>query len=540
MFEDLKARQSGFTAKEKTRLIVMVSAAALLGCTVLGLKGCEPDTSSVLPQVGKKDAEPSPRDTGPVRLAVKTSGVALGTFDKPSLDLVIREVRGGRLPREPQKRLTVAEVTALDPAEVAGISVETVGRLRSLEHESYPDGPADVDQLWAFALEGDDGKSVVVVHPGSTQALGGGAPTDAYHPGAAAPLLKNGDFVRARGIYLQKRTGTVGAVALSEPTPVLVGREYRRTSEAKPIERIDQADWADVHDRSNAETRAGDEDAQFQVLAWAQAKGHAAVAAMIEKKEIPVESWGLGRFLQWDKEIRGDEDQDLPDPRTMTLAARGKVFETTGALAYYAKEEWDTIPNNVGDVGARWKMWILSDWYHNAPIRFESPYPITDFAGIFPPPERALRRQRVRAFGVFYKNSTFTPGVVTDKPGAIPAGMKTEVTLPSFILLHLEPRAPIVGAPYYENPFFWTWVSLVVFGAAFFFVMHRIEKRESTQMQDQSLRLRRRRRELDAARGGASPAGAEPPASEGAPPPAADPSGAPPAGSSPPPVPPSP
>src|SRR5204862_85207 len=98
------------------------------------------------------------------------------------------------------------------------------------------------------------------------------------------------------------------------------------------------------------------------------------------------------------------------------------------------------------------------------------------------------------------KNATFTPKVAQDRAGSLPEGAHTEITVPCFLLLHLEPNAPIVGLPYYENPFFWSWVGLVVFGAAFFLVMHKIEKRESTQMRDQNLRLRRRRRELDAAR----------------------------------------
>src|SRR5437667_265933 len=77
-----------------------------------------------------------------------------------------------------------------------------------------------VDRLWSFALEGADGKRIVVVHPGLGTNPAEDKPADAYHPGTAPVPLENGDLVRVRGIYLQRRTGTVGAVALGEPTPV--------------------------------------------------------------------------------------------------------------------------------------------------------------------------------------------------------------------------------------------------------------------------------------------------------------------------------
>jgi hypothetical protein len=509
MFEDLKARPAGFTAREKTKLIVMVSLAAVLGCAVLGLKGCESEPPALLPSATRKEP-PKATEHELARLKVRTDDVPLGSFDKESLDLVIREIRGGKLRREPSFRLSVPQTAALDPKQAAGATIETVGRVRSMDRDAYPDGPTGVDQLWAFALEGDDGSQVLVVHPASSQSAHGGAPADAFHPGASSSPLKSGDYVRLRGIYLQKRTGTVASVALSDATAVLVGREYRRTNEPRLVESIAAADWQDVRDRSNEETQVATDDAQYQILAWAQAKGHDAVAAMIRSGEIPAAHWGQNRFIEWDREIRGDKDFDLPDPREKTLAARGKVFQTTGVLTSFEREEWETIPNNVGDVGSRWKVWLISDFYHNAPIRFDSPYPLSEFEGVFPPPEKGLRRQRVRAFGVFHKNATFVPGVVTAKPQSIPDGMNREVTLPSFLLLHLEPDTPLVSRPYYQNPFFWSWVGLVVFGVAFFLVMHRIEKRESTQFADQSLRLRRRRRALEAAhaQAGADAAGA--------------------------------
>ena len=71
-------------------------------------------------------------------------------------------------------------------------------------------------------------------------------------------------------------------------------------------------------------------------------------------------------------------------------------------------------------------------------------------------------------------------------------------------------------------------MSLLVFGSLFFFVMSRIEKKESAAMHDQNLRIKRRQREVEAARGegaggaGAGEAGGRPPDAE--PPPARGPS----------------
>ena len=522
MFDDLKARPSGFTAREKTKLIVMVSGAAVLGCLLIGLRGCGQEPTAVIGRTPPpKTPPPKERDLDLGRLPVRTTGVPLDAFDKESLEYVIGEIRKGGLKREPALRLTPSGVVALDPKVAAGTTVEVAGRLLSLDHEAYVASRADIDQLWAFGLEGEDGKQVVVVHPGSTQSANGGAPVDAYHPGAGSPPLKSGDFVRVRGVYLQQRTGTIAATALSGPTPVLVGKEYRRTTGAPPPASLEAVDWESVHDRSYEETRSTDEDAHFQVLSWAQSLGHDKVLSILQSKEIKVEWWNRDMFLKWSKEMEGDKDQSLPDPRVVTNAARGKVFVTTGALVDFSKEDWDSVPNNVGDVGQRWKVWIISNYYHNAGIRFDSPFPLTDFPGIFPPPDKGDRRQRVRVFGVFYKNYSFTPNVVNMR--VIPEGMPTEVTLPCFILLHLEPDAPIVGLPWYQNPFFWTWVSLAVFGCAFFFVMHKIEKREAGQFRDQNLRIRRRQRELEAARAQGT-AGPESPPPEGADP-AAGPAG---------------
>ena len=161
-------------------------------------------------------------------------------------------------------------------------------------------------------------------------------------------------------------------------------------------------------------------------------------------------------------------------------------------------------------------------------MSFDSPYPIEAFRDVRPP-KKGDAKQRVRVYGIFYKHYSFVPDSAGKRPDRDP-----EVTAPAFILLHIEPDAPIRAAPLLENPFFWTWMSLLVFGSLFFFVMSRIERKESAAMHDQNLRIKRRQREVEAARGegaggaGAGEAGGRPPDAE--PPPARGPSAEPSAG----------
>src|SRR5207244_11603928 len=134
------------------------------------------------------------------------------------------------------------------------------------------------------------------------------------------------------------------------------------------IRRSEAANWASVKDRSRADTRVIDqhyeddpeassdppkpppqrlvhEEAYYQLLAWARAKGHDEVVKEIRQweKEGTVRFWGAGAFQRWSQELDTDTDAKKPDPRAWTSQVRGKVFVTTGVMAEYAKEDWDTI-----------------------------------------------------------------------------------------------------------------------------------------------------------------------------------------------------
>jgi hypothetical protein len=72
------------------------------------------------------------------------------------------------------------------------------------------------------------------------------------------------------------------------------------------------------------------------------------------------------------------------------------------------------------------------------------------------------------------------------------------------VVLHIEAIPDLQATPLWKNPFFIVWVSLAVFGAAFFVVMSRMERKEAKVLRDQALRIRRGGRAGAAAKAGAA------------------------------------
>ena len=527
MLEDLKERQRGFRPKEKARLYVTVAACLILGVAVYGGRGCDEYVERRPPVVKTTNERSVPKsipfDLGPLE-AFRKACPDPSVFDAPALEHVTSQIIGGKLPREPEFRLAgPADVAALDCKEAAGKLIEFVGTVKSLDRENWkPDKRLGIDLLWSFALESQDGKRVVVVHPGFSAGSDEGKPYDAYHPSVAPTPLQNGDRVRVRAIYLQQRIGSIGAVTLDGPTAVLVGKEYRRAAPAAPpLASLDRADWAGVKDRRVEDTRLLDahldsveddpeasrtvhENAYYQILSWIRSKGHDQIVKELKDGTIPVENWGSGRFQHWREELEKDDGKGA-DPRSDTNAYRGKAFVTTGLLADFLKEDWDTVTDNAFDFGEVWRLWTISHHYGNAPLPFDGAFPRETYKNIYTPVD-GPNRQRVRAYGIFYKNYSFIPSGAEDP--ARRAGRLGEITVPGFLLLHVEPDTPVRMPPLLENPFFWISASLLAFGAVFFFLMSRIEKKEAGAMRDQSLRIKRRHRATDSARaGGAEGAG---------------------------------
>ena len=499
--------------------MMTVGACLAIGSFVFGAKSCTPDEGprAPLPHTRTYEvAEKPPReiDMAPLEtLRARTD--APREFDTAALDHVLGEVARADFRREPHLRLSTTEVVALDPKEATGKTIETVGTVRGLDREAYPSGVRGVNALWAFALEGEDGSRVVVV---KESRYDGDGPVDSYGgPTGPKVPIEEGTRARVRGVYLQKRTGSIGKVDLDAPAPVLVGREYRRTYvPPPPMESFEKAQYESIVDRFNAETHDVESDAHWQLMRWLSTKGRESVTKDLREARITFTPWRTEQFLRWMKDLENDKDATRPADRDFTVAQRGKVFRLTGVLGDYVKEDWETVRPNLYDVGRRYQMILLSDHYRNVGLRLDSPVPISDWPGVYLHPDVKQRKLRVVAYGIFLQNYSYEP-----EASMRVTGTHSEITTPYFMLIHVEAEQPAIANPLYTNPFFWVWVSLLVFGVGFFLVMNRLEKREAGTLREQQLRIRRKNREAGVpgttpvARPGAPPPPAEAPGSGG-------------------------
>ena len=488
MFEDLKAqRTQGLAPRERRRLLTMVSVTLILGAVIWQARGCDETTPVAAPMTpAAAPAAPvgKPMELGPLEAFRAEGGAAQGT-NETALLYVLEQVRGGNVRRRPDSILSVGEVAALDPKVAVGTSIETRGVVKSLDREELK-SKIGVDRLWIFSLDDGAGHRVLVAHGGSSNDPEEGKPGDAFR-GTSTDRLREGDTVLVRAIYLQQRlSGTAGAIAVDGPTALLVGREYRKapTFPPTPIAGLADADWHGVRDRDNADTKTLEDDAALQTLRWARAKGHDAIVRDIESKAILTRPFDKDAFMRWYDELNGDKKHDKPDPRAWTNAAKGKVFLLTGNWLpdRSVLADWDAFPPNAFDVHDRWTMWFLSDNYLYAGLRMDSAFSPGSFPGV-----GDADRQRVLMYGVFVKNYTYFENVVDPQ-----TKQPKEVTIPYFLLLHMEPFVGYVSSPLYKNAFFWVMVSLGVFGILFFAVLIRSEKKESAKSDAQRLSIRQR------------------------------------------------
>ncbi len=489
MFEKLQEERRGSRLKERRRLLVTVAGCLAVGTAIYGAQsGCTlgstppplSQATSGADAAGKKKDTAAELDRAPL-LAFHDLGTVVNDFDESALDYVVRAVLEGGFSRDAWKRLTPAEVNALDPGEGIGRTIEVRGVVKNLDRETRTVVEGR-DVLWSFALETEDGQRVVVIQPGKSTDLGDGRPE--FLPKGSGRRLDDGLLIDAKGVYLQRRTGTIAGVVLGTPTAVLVGREYRTAIPPKPpVASLKDIDFDVVEDRFREEMRnvEGPNNPAWAVLQWAKTLGHDEIVRRLKAGELQVTGWYGNAFAQWRTEMAAEKKPSDPDRRQWIPAQRGKVFTTLGLTGEWVKEEWENIPENDRDVTQRWKLFLISHWDHWNSIRFDCPWPSSVFAGI-----KGYRKERLRVWGVFVQTWSY------DVKGEEREG---QVECPYFILLHVEPHPFPPGTPLTENPFFWTWVSLAVFGGAFFLVMSRVEKRESAAMREQNLRIRRRVRE---------------------------------------------
>jgi hypothetical protein len=508
MFDDLKAARPA-RSKEKTRLWVTVAACLVLGTAIYGGKmGCSAQPDRKVPvaveeaakEKEKEKAAPAVELDRTPLLPLAESGGPLDDFDGKALEYVTTAAEKDSLSRRPWKTATPAEILAADPKEAIGRMIETKGIVRNLDREEreFPGMPPGTGRLWAFSLEGPDGAQIAVVRRGSSHNS-----VDEQRPEAWMPLpgsgsgrkLKDGDLVMVRGIYLQRRTGTIARISLPGPTPVLVGREFRFTEDPNPpLENPSQASFSKIQDRFLKDMGSVESDAAKQIVQWAQKLGHAEIVRRIDSGEIPVEPWGRDEFAIWRREMAAEQDSRAPDRRTFAPAQRGKAFWMTGILQDFLQEDWDRLPPNAFGVDKRWKVYVLSDHHGYLPLVFDSPFPVTEFPGV-----AGLPKERVRMYGIYVQTHTFEVGHTPE------SSRRGPVESPFFVLLDLRPLAFPGRTPILKNPFFWTWVSLGVFGVVFFLVLSRVEKKEKAAIDAQSLRIRRRQRELGQSPGAPKP-----------------------------------
>lgn len=443
----------------------------------------EPPTVPAAPPPLTVDVERLPADTDVVHTA----------YDAAALEYLSQ--LSERRPYDSPERITPAALAARPFDAVRGEVFEVQGRITSIHQEVH--GRGDLQRLWSVVVEGEDGGRVVFLKLGRASDFEAGRPEDAW--ALDRKSLEEGQRVLARGIVLQRRTGTIGSALLRDPVPVLVAAPpsfaFRLLEDpAAPIGDLVAADFDDIEDEFLAQTRSLDEPALYQVVQWAREQGADALREALRSGELPSEHWGAPEFERWSKEL---EDPD--GGRSFTLASRGRVFYTEGILVSRAEEGWKELPRGASAWGVHsleaWHLW--SDYYGNVMLRMYSPFPISAFPGV--EPDAARRRQNLRVYGVFLKNHTYEkPQKSRKHEGA------QLVTSPFFVVLHVESYNP--PAPPYDE-LVWVISGLIVLLAGLFWLVLRgSEKKQAQELEARRLAIRRRARgdSLEA------PAGEEP------------------------------
>lgn len=549
MFESLKQQPRGMSPRERTRLYVTLGAAAVLGAAIFG-GGVKMFTSSkdgpvatAAPVVGRPADPFRPLDPAPFT-ALREGRVAPTELDADAVKHVLAEVAFDRALRrsptptdraEAERRRFLSpfpnlvvrpvDVAGLDPKESAGQLVELRGVVKRIDLEGFA-VPAlgEGRRVHALVVAGDDGTNVAVLDTEVPRdrrppERDPSAPPDAARP-TARPPFEEGQPVHVRGYYVQRFQGTLGPVALDAPTVLLVGRDYRPAVDAPPP----PPDLASIvpaigPDRSRDDTWDVEDPAYWMTMHWAQSLGNARLTQALVDGKLSWRRWDRTHFLQWSRELsldKPDAANRLPavDPRRLTNESRGHVFLVTGVLASYEHDDWDRVRDNAYDLGRRFVYRLSCDHYVNdALVRFDSPFPISTFPGVAVPNPKAP--QRVRIYGVFLRNHSYTPAGPSDPVARSSFEQREDrdLTVPMFVAIHVQPDPLPKPGPLWKNPFFWTWVGLAVFFVTFFVVMRTMDSRDdgAANIRDAHRRAKiygevlRRRRRREAAEGASPP-----------------------------------
>lgn len=502
MFEKLKqAQQSGMTARERRRFLMMLASMLVLGGAIVGMRSCDrlPGRKE-LPLAAQRPEEPPLRtalDRARLEALVRDDETARQGFQAPAIEHV-RTLLGQGLAEAPQ----AVEASALAKVpwpQVLGQHVEVEGRITALSRSEYR---SELETLWALVLEARDGGQVVVLRVGSTNEPGSGAPTDAW---PLAPVeLQVGDRVLVRGVVAQRRQGTLGQVALAEPTPVLVASHFRRQVDppADPIADPTEAAFDKVDDRFYAGTARMDDPVIFELLQWLQQKGHAWVREQLASGALPTQEWEREAFDRWSEEA-GLRTADAPRP--WTEAARGKAWRTSGLVGRVLVDDWDAVRPNRWGVNQLRYVYLWSDWYGNNVVPCLSPFEWEQFGC----DDWRKLDQRVWVHGIFVKNYTF------DRSQGSAQGGYARLTMPLFIVLDVQPYP--VGKGGGAGVVALVLLGMFALGGIAWMLLNRGERREVEAWRQRQLSWRRSGKAGGSAGRGAPPPGGPPPPPAGGP-----------------------
>lgn len=491
MFENLKqAQRVGMTPRERLRLWLMGAMMVCVAAAFVGLRQCStlPGSRNLPSPVDPSEAQRQQRHVDRERLRREVPDDAAGqsVWHEDALERVLSTLRQGVGDRpEPVEASALAR---LPREEGLGRLYEVQGRITGITSTEFR---SERERLWAVVLQGRDGGQVVAVHLARASEPQQGAPTDAYKPAPAE--LQVGDLAVARGAYVQRRVGTLGGIALTEPTPALVATAFRRVQEppADLIADFTEAAFDDVNDATLAGTEHLSDPVIYQVLQWMRAKGHAWIREQLRSGALPVQDWGREAFDQWSTEV---SVKNPSTPRPFTQGARGKVWRTSGLVGKVLLEDWDSVRPNPWGVHQFQYLYLWSDFYGNSVVPCLSAFPFETF-GV---QDWRQLDQRVHVYGVFVKNFTYdTQRARLDGEGA------QKLTMPLFLVLDVQPYP--MGERASSRPVMWVLLGVVACLALLFVVLMRRERREEAALR--AHRLAQGRRALQRATGGAVPDG---------------------------------
>lgn len=469
MFEHLKQAQQrpGMSRRERLRLWVMGASLVLLAGAFLSVRNCKtlPGSRDLPSPADRAEIERLNRhiDRAKLRALAPDDAGGMSQFHVAALEYVRVELSKG-LGDMPQPMLPAA-LAALPPQDGVGGYYEVEGRITALTSTEYR---SDLERLWTMVIQGDDGGQVVAVRRAQTVEPGQGAPTDSW---VVAPTeLKVGDRVLARGVYVQRRVGTIGGIGLSEPTPVLLTSLYRRVVEpvADVISSPKEASLDRIDDQFQAGTLGLEDPAIYQILQWIKARGHAWFRQKIDAGELKPLSWGRDAFEAWSAEVNL---RAADAPRPFTLDARGRLYKTSGMVGLSLLEDWDTVKPNPWGVHQFHFIYLWSDFYGNTVLPCLSAFPLEVYgAGDW------RRKDRVYLYGIFVKNYTYdTQRLRADGEGA------QKLTTPLFLVVDVRPYP--IGVRQDSTPLAWILGGLVAGLAVLFLFLMRSEKRQEAERQ---------------------------------------------------------